>query len=44
MFRSYDVPSAFINTDLDEEVNMVFCGDLAKLLVKVAPHIYWKSI
>ena len=42
--RSYDVPSAFVNTELDEEVNMVLQGELAELLVKVAPHIYQKYI
>ena len=42
--RSYDVPSAFVNTELDEEVDMVLRGDLAELLVKVAPDIYRKYI
>ena len=42
--RSYDVPSAFINTDLDKEVDMVLRGDLVELLVKVAPGIYRKYI
>ena len=42
--RSYDVPSAFVNTHLDEEVDMVLRGDLAELLVKVAPDIYQKCI
>jgi hypothetical protein len=27
--RCYDVPSAFVNTDVDEEVIMVLKGDLA---------------
>ena len=42
--QSYDVPSAFVNTDLDKEVDMVLCGELAELLVKVAPNIYRKYI
>ena len=42
--RSYDVPSAFVNTDLDEEVDMVLRGELAELLVKVAPDIYRKYV
>ena len=29
--RSYDVLSAFVNTNLDEEVNVVLRGDLAEL-------------
>jgi len=35
--RSYDVPSTFVNTNLDKEVDMVLQGDLAELLIKVAP-------
>ena len=38
------MPSAFVNTKLDEEVNMVLWGELVELLVKVAPHIYQKYI
>ena len=33
-----------MNTELDEEVNMVLRGNMAELLVKVAPHIYRKYI
>ena len=42
--RSYDVPNACVNTNLDEEVDMVLRGDLVELLVKVAPGIYRKYI
>ena len=38
------MPSAFVNTKLDEEVKMVLRGELAELLVKVAPRIYRKYI
>jgi len=38
------VPSAFINTDLVEEVDMGLRGNLAELLVKVALDIYRKYI
>ena len=41
--RYYNISSVFVNTELDEEVNMVLRGDMAALLVKVAPHIYRKS-
>ena len=44
IYKSYNVPSAFVNTELDEEVIMVLRDDLAELLVKVAPHIYQKYI
>jgi len=40
--RSYGQPSAFVNTDFDEEVDMVLRVDLAELIVKVALHIYCK--
>jgi len=42
--RCYDMPSAFVNTDVDEEVIMVLKGDLAKMMVQIAPEIYWKYI
>ena len=38
------MPSASVNADLNEKVNMVLRGDLAELLVKVAPGIYRKYI
>jgi hypothetical protein len=38
--RCYDIPSAFVNTDLDEYVTMVLKGDLAEMMVQIAPEIY----
>jgi hypothetical protein len=38
--RCYDVPSAFINTDVDEEVLMVLKGELADMMVQIAPQVY----
>jgi hypothetical protein len=35
--RCYDIPSAFVNTDVDEEVIMVLKGDLAEMMIQVAP-------
>jgi hypothetical protein len=42
--QCYNVPSAFVNTDIDEEVIMVLKGDLANMMVQMAPEIYWKYI
>ncbi len=42
--QCYDVPSAFVNIDVDEEVIMVLKGYLAKMMVQIAPEIYWKYI
>ena len=42
--QCYDVPSAFVNTDIDEEVIMVLKGDLADMMVQIAPEIYRKYI
>ncbi len=37
--RCYDVPSVFVNTDVDEEVIMVLKGELAKMMVQIALEI-----
>jgi hypothetical protein len=37
--RCYDVPSAFVNTDVDKEVIMVLKGDLAEMMIQVAPEV-----
>ena len=42
--RCYDVPSAFVNTDVDENVLMVLKGELAEMMVHIAPQIYRKHI
>ena len=42
--QCYDVPSAFVNTDVDKEVIMVLKGELAKMMVQIAPEIYRKYI
>ena len=44
MVQCYDVPSAFVNTNVDEEVIMVLKGDLAEMMVQIAPEIYRKYI
>ena len=38
--QCYNIPSAFVNTDVDEEVIMVLKGDLAKMMVQMALEIY----
>jgi hypothetical protein len=40
----YDVPSAFVNTDVDENVLMVLKGELAEMMVHIALQIYRKHI
>ncbi len=42
--RCYDVPSAFVNTDVNEEVIMVLKGDLAEMMIQVAPEVYRKYV
>jgi hypothetical protein len=37
--RCSDVPSAFVNTDVDENVLMVLGGELAEMMVHIAPQI-----
>ena len=42
--RCYDIPSAFVNTDVDEDVLMVLRGELADMMVQIAPQIYRKYV
>ncbi len=42
--RSYDIPSAFVNTEVDKDVIMVLKGDLADMMVQIAPETYQKCI
>ncbi len=42
--RCYVVPNAFVNTDVDEDVLMVLKGELAGMMVHIAPQIYRKHI
>jgi hypothetical protein len=40
--RCYSVPSAFVNTNVDENVLMVLKGKLAEMMVHIAPQIIAK--
>ncbi len=42
--RCYNVPSAFVIMDVDENVLMVLKGELAEMMVHIAPQIYRKYI
>ena len=42
--RCYDIPSAFVNTDMDKDVLMVLKGDLAEMMIKIAPQVYRKYV
>jgi hypothetical protein len=42
--RCYDIPSAFVNTDVDEDVLIVLKGELAKMMVQIAPQVYRKYV
>ncbi len=42
--RCYDVPSAFVNTDVDEDVIMVLKGELADMMIQIAPEVYRKYV
>jgi hypothetical protein len=42
--QCYDISSAFVNTDVDEDVLMVLRGELANMMVQIAPQIYRKYI
>jgi hypothetical protein len=42
--RCYDVPSAFVNTDVDEDVIMVLKGELVETMIQIAPQVYRKYV
>ncbi len=42
--RCYDIPSAFVNTDVYKDVLMVLKGDLAEMMVQIAPQVYRKYV
>ena len=42
--RCYDVPSAFVNADVDEDVIMVLKGELADMMIQIAPEVYRKYV
>ena len=37
--RCYNIPSAFVNTDVDEDILMVLKGELAEMMVQLAPQV-----
>ena len=42
--RCYDIPSAFVNTEVDKDVLMVLKEDLADMMVQIAPQVYRKYV
>ncbi len=42
--QCYDIPSTFVNTDVDEDVIMVLRGELSDMMVQIAPQIYRKYV
>ncbi len=37
--RCFDIPSAFVNTDVDEDVLMVLKGELVDMMIQIDPGI-----
>ncbi len=42
--RCFDIPSACVNTDVDEDVLMVLKGELADMMIQIAPQVYRKYV
>jgi hypothetical protein len=42
--QCYDVPSAFINMDVDEDIIMVLKGELADMMIQIAPEVYKRYV
>ncbi len=40
----YDIPSMFLNTDVDEDVLMVLKGELVEMMIQIAPQTYQKYV
>ncbi len=37
--RCYNIPSAFVNTDVDKDVLLVLKGELAEMMVQIVPQV-----
>jgi len=42
--RCYDIPSAFVTTDVDEDVLMVLKGELVDMMIQIPPQTYQKYV
>jgi hypothetical protein len=42
--RCYNIPSAFVNTDVDKDMLMVLKGELAEMMIQIAPQVYRKYV
>ena len=42
--RCYDIPSAFVNTEVDKDILMVLKGNLAEMMVQIVPQVYRKYV
>jgi hypothetical protein len=42
--RCYDIPSAFINTDVDKDMPVVLKGELAEMMIQIAPQVHRKYV
>ena len=42
--RCYDIPSAFVNTNVDKDVLMVLKGELAEMMVQIGPQVYRRYV
>ena len=40
----YDVPSAFVNTNVDKDIIMVLKGELAEMMIQIAPVVYRRYV
>ena len=42
--RCFNIPNAFVNTDVDKDVLMVLKGELADMMIQIAPQVYRKYV
>ena len=42
--RCFNIPSAFVNTDVDKDVLMVLKGEPADMMIQIAPQVYRKYV
>ncbi len=40
--RCYNIPSMFVNTDVDEDMLVVLKGELAEMMIQITPQTYQK--
>ena len=42
--RCYDIPHAFVNTDVNRDIIMGLKGEVSELMIQIAPEVYRRYV